>query len=249
MPERQPAQPATGDARPGVMRIAMWSGPRNLSTAMMYAFGNRADCDVVDEPFYGCYLAHTGLTHPMRAEILATRPQEAEQVIAELTGPVGAPVQYQKHMAQHMLPDIARGWMGEMRNVYLIRHPARVMASFAAKYENPTLEDIGFLQQAELFEQFPGPVIDSADIRRDPQAMLRRLCDQIGLSFDPAMLCWPAGGHADDGVWAAHWYGAVHQSTGFAGPEGDLPQVSGDLGALVEQALPSYRRMEAMKLG
>jgi hypothetical protein len=237
------------------MRIAMWSGPRNLSTAMMYAFGNRADCAVVDEPFYAAYLAATGLDHPMRAEILAAQPQDPEEVVAQLMGPIpgGRAHFYQKHMAQHMLPGVPRGWTAEVKNVFLIRHPARVIASYGAKRENPTLDDIGFWQQAELFDSVKAAggrpvVIDSHDIRDDPEGMLRKLCDAIGLGFDPAMLHWPAGGHAADGVWAPVWYGAVWKSTGFAGAEGPLPEVPAHLEPVLEAALPFYERLRAEKI-
>lgn len=237
------------------MRIAMWSGPRNLSTAMMYSFGARPDCAVVDEPFYGPYLRMTGLDHPMRDEILAARPESADDVAASLTGPVSGqkPHFYQKHMTQHMIPGMPRDWMGQVVNVFLIRHPARVIASFGAKWDGFGLADIGFSQQTELFEyvqalgQTP-VVVDSADIRRDPKGMLRKLCNAIGLPFDPAMLNWPKGGHPADGVWASHWYGAVHNSSGFAAAEGDLPVLTGNAAALLEQALPHYERLERVKI-
>ena len=238
------------------MRIAMWSGPRNLSTAMMYSFGNRADCAVVDEPFYAAYLADTGLDHPMRDEILCSQPQDptvvADQLVTEK--PEGKPVYYQKHMTQHMLPSVPRSWMKDCVNVFLLRHPARVVASYAAKRENPAMMDIGFVQQAELYDNICGTgqtpvVVDSHDIRQDPEGMLRKLCDAIGLEYDPAMLHWEKGGHRSDGVWASHWYGAVHGSTGFAGPEGELPKLDGQLAELVEQVLPSYHAMSERKLG
>lgn len=232
------------------MKIAMWSGPRNLSTAMMYAFGNRTDCAVVDEPFYAAYLAMTGIQHPMQAEILASQPQDPAEVAASLVGqnPEGKPHFYQKHMSQHMIAGVPRDWVAAMTNVFLIRHPARVIASYAAKRENPTLEDIGFRQQAELFDQFGGVVVDSHDIRDDPEGMLRKLCDAIGIDWDPAMLSWPKGGHKDDGVWAQHWYGAVWNSTGFAGAEGPLPEVPEHLQDVLQAALPFYERMRAVKV-
>lgn len=237
------------------MRIAMWSGPRNLSTAMMYAFGQRADMAVVDEPFYAAYLAATGLDHPMCDEIIASQPTDPAKVAAALTGSIPAEKAhyYQKHMCQHMIREMPRDWMSEVVNVFLIRHPARVIASFGAKYEAMTLADIGFTQQTELFDHVralgQAPiVIDSADIRRDPEAMLRALCDAIGLDWDPAMLSWPAGGHAADGVWAPVWYGAVHRSTGFAGPEGDLPELDAAAAELLDAALPHYERLAALRL-
>ncbi|MDQ2090409.1 sulfotransferase-like domain-containing protein [Marimonas arenosa] len=237
------------------MRIAMWSGPRNLSTAMMYSFGARPDFAVVDEPFYAAYLKLTGLNHPMRDEILASQPTDPDLVAKAIVGPISAqkPHFYQKHMTQHMIPGIPRDWMTEVVNVFLIRHPARVVASFGAKYDNPTLTDIGFLQQAELYDEVTvaggNPVvIDSSDIRRNPEVMLRRLCHAIGLGFDTAMLAWPVGGHAQDGVWAAHWYGAVHASTGFAPAEGPLPTLTPDRAELAAQAMPSYEKLAAVKL-
>ncbi|MFK7939606.1 MAG: HAD family hydrolase [Roseovarius sp.] len=237
------------------MRIAMWSGPRNLSTAMMYSFGARADMAVVDEPFYAAYLYATGLDHPMRDQILASQPTDPSQVIADLLGsvPGGKPHFYQKHMSQHMIDVIPRGWVDDVTNVFLIRHPARVAASFAAKFEKPTLKDIGFVQQAELFEQLSSAghstvVIDSHDIRADPERMLKRLCAAIDLPWDPAMLSWSAGGHKDDGVWASHWYGAVHRSTGFAAAERELPLVEGALKRLVEAAMPAYEALKCHKI-
>lgn len=237
------------------MRIAMWSGPRNLSTAMMYSFGNRSDCAVVDEPFYAAYLADTGLNHPMRDEVMASQPQDptvvADRLVTEM--PEGKSVYYQKHMTQHMRPAMPRRWMADCKNVFLLRHPARVIASFAAKYDAITETDIGFLQQAELYDYVLGlgqtpVVIDSYDIRQNPQGMLRKLCDALGLEWDPAMLYWPEGGHRSDGVWASRWYGAVHNSTGFAGPEGPLPELSDEHWELVEKVLPSYEEMAARKL-
>lgn len=237
------------------MRLAMWSGPRNLSTAMMYSFGARSDFAVVDEPFYAAYLAQTGLAHPMREAILASQSTDPVQVVDQLLGPIpeGKPHFYQKHMSQHMIAGIPRDWVSQLTNVFLIRHPTRVAASFSAKYDNPTLADIGFVQQVELYDQLQAAganpvVIDSHDIRKDPEIMLRRLCDAIGLAWDPAMLSWPAGGHPSDGVWATHWYAAVHGSTGFAGPEGDLPDLDGPRAALAKAAMPAYQRLRAVAI-
>lgn len=135
-----------------IKRIAMWSGPRNLSTAMMYSFGGRTDSTVVDEPFYAAYLAMMGIAHPMRDEILGSQSQSAEYVAQKLLAPVDTPVFYQKHMTQHMIKGVSRGWMADVTNVFLIRHPVRVVASYAKKREGPSLDDIGFRQQAELFD-------------------------------------------------------------------------------------------------
>ena len=236
-------------------RIAMWSGPRNLSTAMMYAFSARGDCAVWDEPFYAAYLDITGLPHPMRDDIIATHETDPDRVAAACKGPV--PQQqslfYQKHMTQHMIPGFDRRWMRSCQNVFLIRHPARVVASYAKKREGATLADIGFAQQAELFDEvmswsnLPPVVIDSDDIRADPAALLQKLCAALHVSFTRKMLHWPAGGNQADGVWAAHWYAAVHRSTGFAGAEGPLPALGGAYADLAAAALPFYEKLAGHK--
>lgn len=227
----------------------MWSGPRNLSTAMMYSFGARGDCKVVDEPFYAAYLAKTGLEHPMGDEIIASQPTDPVQVAGGLMAPCEQPVFYQKHMTQHMIDGVPRDWMKDVTNVFLIRHPARVVASYAKKREKPTLEDIGFVQQLELFESCDDAVVvDAADIRANPEGVLQALCDAIDIDWTPNMLSWPSGGHADDGIWAAHWYGAVHRSTGFGGAEGEIPQLGPEFDQVVDAAMPIYDQMAALRL-
>lgn len=238
------------------MRIAMWSGPRNLSTAMMYAFAARGDCAVVDEPFYGAYLAATGIDHPMREGVIASQPADPADVAAGCLGPIPQEkaLYYQKHMTLHMIPGFDRGFMRGLTNVFLIRHPARVVASYAKKRENPTLADIGFVQQAELFDEVAGwmghapLVIDSAAIRAEPNRALQVLCAALEIPFRPQMLGWPAGPKPYDGVWAPHWYGAVHQSTGFEEPEGALPHLSGAAADLAAAALPHYERLARLAL-
>lgn len=231
------------------MKIAMWSGPRNLSTAMMYSFAARGDCAAWDEPFYAAYLAATGIEHPMRAEVLAANVTNPTEIAARCAGPYPAmPHFYMKHMAFHMLEGFPLDWAQGCVNVHLIRHPARVVASYGAKREHPTLADIGFAQQVRLFHHLPGPVIDATDIRADPEAMLGKLCAEIALPFDPAMLRWPAGPKPFDGAWAPHWYGSVHASTGFAGAEGPLPELSGEAGALADAALPFYEDLAAHRI-
>ena len=237
-------------------RIAMWSGPRNLSTAMMYAFSARGDAVVWDEPFYSAYLDATGITHPMRDQIIATNEPDPDIIAATCKGPVpqGQQIFYQKHMTLHMIPAFDRRWMRSCTNVFLIRHPARVVASYAKKREGATLADIGFVQQAELFQEVTewsgaAPVvIDSDDILADPEASLRKLCTAIGISFSRKMLHWPAGGNESDGVWAPHWYGAVHRSTGFEGAEGPLPALGGSYAALAAEALPYYESLAGYRL-
>ncbi|MEL6684347.1 MAG: HAD family hydrolase [Pseudomonadota bacterium] len=228
----------------------MWSGPRNLSTAMMFAFGNRADFAVWDEPFYAPYLKATGADHPMRDQIIATHETDPMVVAQRCIDTIRAqkPHFYMKHMPHHMIDGFPLDWAKDCINIHLIRHPARVIASYGAKRDQMTLEDIGFAQQAPLFDKIGGLVIDSADIRANPEDMLRKLCDAIHLPFDPAMLSWPAGPRAEDGVWAAHWYGAVHQSTGFAGAEGPLPVLGKDSQDMLALALPFYERLRLQKL-
>jgi hypothetical protein len=229
------------------MRIAMWSGPRNLSTAMMYAFGARADFAVMDEPFYAPYLAASGADHPMRAEILLAHETDPARV-GRLCRQTGTPHLYMKHMPHHMLEGFPLDWANDCVNIHLIRHPARVIASYAAKREAPTLEDIGFVRQTEIFDRLGGIVIDSTDIRARPDAMLRALCDSIGLPFDTAMLKWPAGSRPEDGIWASHWYGAVHKSTGISVAEGPLPDVPTALEPPLNAAMPHYLGLRARRI-
>ena len=226
------------------MRIAAWSGPRNLSTALMYAFGNRADCDAIDEPFYAAYLARTGLDHPMRDAVLDAQPTEPAAVAALLRRD-GAPHVYQKHMAHHMA-GLPLDWAEGCVHLHLVRHPARVIASYGAKRAAMTEADLGFAAQAALYDRLGGVVLDTTALRADPDGVLRRLCAAIGLPWDPAMLAWPAGPKPFDGPWAPHWYDAVHRSTGFAGAEGPVPRV--DRPDLLRAALPFYDAMRARAL-
>lgn len=236
------------------MKIAMWSGPRNLSTAMLYSFAARGDCAVWDEPFYAAYLAATGINHPMADAVIAAGITDPAGVAAACTGdiPDGQPLYYQKHMTLHMIPEFDRGFMRQLTNVFLIRHPARVVASYAQKREGPTLADIGFVQQAELFDQVADwmgrapVVVDSADIRATPRETLGALCAALGISFTDNMLAWPAGPKPFDGVWAPHWYNAVHASTGFGAAEGPLPDLPPEYARLVDQAMPYYDRLRAL---
>lgn len=237
-------------------RIAMWSVPRGLSTAMMYSFAARGDCTVWDAPFYAAYLEYTGVNHPLRDDVLAMHEPDPDVVASICKGPVpgGNTMFYQKHPALHMLAQFDRRWMRSCTNVFLIRHPARVIASYAKKREGTTLDDVGFVQQAELFDEVAGwsgqapVVIDSDDIRGEPEAMLRKLCMAIEVPFTRKMLHWPAGGNEADGAWAPHWYAAVHRSTGFARAEGPLPKLGGVYADLARQALPYYERLVAYKL-
>jgi Sulfotransferase domain len=249
-------RPQSGCHEDRLMNIAMWSGPRNLSTALMYAFASRADCTVWDEPFYAAYLAETGIDHPMRDEVIAAGIADPAGVAARCIGPNpdGRPLWYQKHMTLHMVPSFQRGFMRDLTNAFLIRHPARVVDSYSKKRESPTLADLGFLQQAELFAQVADmtgtapPVISAESIRRDPRSALTRLCTVLNIPFAEAMLSWPSGPKPHDGVWAPHWYNAVHASTGFGEPEGPIPSLDAAGQRLVELAWPAYSRLAALAI-
>jgi hypothetical protein len=220
---------------------------------MMYAFAARGDCAVSDEPFYAAYLSATGIDHPMREAVIASQPTDPAIVAAACLGPNpdGQPHWYQKHMTMHMIPAFDRGFLSGLTNVFLLRHPAHVIASYARKREAPTLQDIGFLQQAQLFDQVADmtgtapPVITAESIRANPRAALGRLCAALGLPFTEAMLHWPAGPKPFDGVWAPHWYGAVHRSTRFEDPEGPLPDLPPAYQRLADAALPAHDRLAA----
>lgn len=235
-------------------RIAMWSGPRNLSTAMMRSFGARGDCICVDEPFYAHYLISTGLPHPVREQIIASQPVDWRQVLPDLTTtPCDRPIQYQKHMVQHMLSGMDLGWTDAITNVFLIREPERVVASFAAKRGLPDPAELGFTRQWQMFQEMasrgPTPVvIDSADIRRDPGRALTALCNRIGIEYTANMLSWPPGPHREDGVWGVVWYDAVNRSTSFAGAEGASPQLDGELSRLADSLRPAYQKIASHRL-
>jgi len=230
----------------------MWSGPRTVSTALMRSFGNRADTVVVDEPLYSYYLARTGVDHPGRAEIIASMSADWREVLGQLARaplPEGKSVYYQKHMTHHLLPEVDRSALSGLRHAFLIRDPRQLLASYARVRSAPVLADLGLEQQAEIFSAFGGPVIDSADILRDPRAALEALCDALGIGFSEAMLSWPAGPRDTDGVWAPYWYDSVWQSTGFGPyrqPAGDeLPPELADLAA---QCQPFYEQLAAHRL-
>ena len=237
-------------------RIAMWSGPRNISTAMMRSFGARPDTAVVDEPFYAAYLAHTGLDHPMTAEVLASQPHDWREVVATLLGPVpdGKPLYYQKHMTHHMLPHFGRDWLGRVRNAFLIRSPGAVLASYVRKRASVSLGDIGIVQQRELFDREADrlgaapPVVDAADILGHPEPVLARLCAALGIEYTAAMLSWPPGRRSTDGVWAPAWYATVERSTGFATTPPEPATLTPELQRVADAALPYYESMAAHRL-
>jgi len=202
------------------LRIAAWSGPRNISTAMMRSWENRSDTYVVDEPLYAHYLRATGLDHPGRDDVLKHHDANWESVIEQLIGPCEDSVFYQKHMTHHLLPDISRDWLSEVEHLFLIREPREMLTSLMKQIPQPTLEDTGLPQQVELLGELKAIgktpiVLESKDVLQNPKGMLALTCENLEIEFDDAMLSWPAGPRETDGVWAPHWYASVEASTGF----------------------------------
>ena len=240
------------------LRLAMWSGPRNLSTALMRSFASRGDCRIVDEPFYAAYLVASGADHPMRAEVIASQSSSPTEVARQcVSGAVDQPIHYQKHMTQHLWPDFDRGFIRKLTNVFLIREPERVVASFADRMGDDFDRDaIGFRQQAEVFDYVADHsgeaplVVDAADIRRDPSAVLTELCRRLHIAYTPAMLRWSPGLHPDYGVWAEHWYGAAFESSGFAPPDDSpYPPLHRKAAEIAEWARPHYDRLAKYRIG
>ena len=234
------------------VNIAMWSGPRNISTAMMYSFGNRPDCRCWDEPFYGFSLARRGNAHPLREEIIAAWGADFDALVQRCLAPPpqgGRPVFYQKHMTHHMLKGVDRSFVLGMTNAFLVRSPERVLESYVKKWPTVTLQDIGFVEQAEIFDMVAErlgkapPVVDADDILSDPEGTLRALCQALGIAFRAEMLAWPAGPKPFDGVWAPHWYNAVWRSTGFERRPSAKPVLTASLAAIAEAARPYYERL------
>jgi hypothetical protein len=229
----------------------MWSGPRTLSTALMRSWGNRADTVVVDEPLYAFYLARTQVDHPGRAEVLASQPNDWATVVSNLTAaplPPGATIGYQKHMTHHLLPEVDRERLEGLRHAFLIRDPQALLVSYSRVRQAPTLADLGLEQQVDLHNRFGGPVIDAADLLRQPAAALGALCAALDVAFDPAMLAWPAGPRDTDGVWAPHWYEAVWKSTGFGPPAPPPPEPPRHLSGLLEECRPLYDTLWRQRL-
>ncbi len=234
-----------------VLRVAMWSGPRNISTAMMRSFENRSDCEVWDEPLYGPYLATTGKQHPGADEVIADQGSDWREVVEKILGPApnGAPVFYQKHMTHHMLPHISLDWLDSLCNCFLIRHPAQVLASYSVRRSEFDASDLGFPQQLELFRyvcersaSIP-PVLDSRDVLADPHGMISALCDCIGIEFQQQMLAWPAGRRDTDGVWSKYWYDKVWESTGFAPYTPNSIELNPIRQSMVDECMPAYEEL------
>jgi len=238
------------------LRIAMWSGPRNISTAMMRSFGSRTDCWVSDEPFYGAFLKATGEPQPMAAETITAMDCNWQSILATQSGeaPGGKTIWYQKHMPHHMVGPVSIADMGGHLHAFLIRAPERVVASYAAKNELRRAELLGFGQMRRYFETEAARtgrtpvVIDSDDILADPPALLRALCKALGIAFTPAMLTWGKGPHPADGVWGAHWYDKVNQSTGFGAPPGAPPVLEGAFAELADACRADYEALHRYRL-
>lgn len=239
------------------IRIAMWSGPRNISTAMMRSWGNRADTVVVDEPFYAAYLNATGIVHPMQQEVLASQSLDYAQVIkSELENhlPPGKLIQYQKHMTLHMVADIDEDWFIALRHAFLIRSPEEVVASYGIKRDSVTEDDLGYVKQKELYDKVVAlhgsrpPVIDAQDVSNNPRKVLQKLCDYLAVSFDERMLNWAAGPRESDGVWAAHWYQNVEKSTEFVPHKTKELNLSKEQQWIADQSRPYYQEMYKHKI-
>lgn len=233
------------------IRIAMWSGPRNLSTAMMRSFSSRADTFVSDEPFYGAYLKHTGDPQPMAEAIIEDMECNWEAVAKaqRASAPDGSPVWYQKHMPHHMEGPVSIADLPDTRHAFLIRDPVRVAASYANKRTAIRPDHLGTARQREYFDieadrlgRAP-PVVDSADILGDPEGVLSLLCKALGIDWDPSMLAWERGAHPQDGIWGTHWYDAVNSSTGFGSAPGPLPHLSEEFQRTADACRKDYEYM------
>lgn len=238
------------------IHIAMWSGPRNLSTAMMRSFSSRSDTFVSDEPFYGAYLRETGDPQPMGDTVMASMDCTWHSVAHNISqqAPDGSAIWYQKHMSHHMEGPVSITDFPEHRHAFLIRDPRRVAASYANKRTAIRPDHLGTARQREYFELVadragsPPPVIDSADVLASPAGVLARLCSALGIEWSPAMLSWKTGPHPQDGVWQSHWYDAVNASTGFGSPPGPLPVLSDDYAAVAAACMADYEALARYRI-
>jgi hypothetical protein len=238
------------------IRIAMWSGPRNISTAMMRSFSSRADCAVSDEPFYGAFLKTSGEPQPMADEVIADMDCDWQSIASAMRGPVpgGRAVWYQKHMPHHMVGPIDILDFPDHAHAFLIRAPELVVASYAAKNDLRAAHLLGFAKLVDYHSRISdklgacAPIIDSNDILNDPAGMLAALCAALGIDWDPAMLGWQAGRHPDDGIWASHWYGAVEKSTGFAPPSSKMPLLNDEARRIADECQADYEVLSALRI-
>ena len=238
------------------VRIAGWSGPRNISTAMMRSWESRPDCAVIDEPFYACYLLESGADHPMREDIIASQPTTREEVVASLSAQTSAAIQYEKHMTHHMPRGVDLSWTRDLKHVFLIRSPERVIASYRQKMPSVSADDIGIVRQRELFDEITAisgkrpPVLDALDVLNDPESSLRQLCLTLDVPwYQGSMIQWQVGSRPTDGVWASHWYSSVESSTQFSPPPSSLPHLDDEDRALAADMMLHYEAMAQFKLG
>lgn len=232
-------------------RIAMWSGPRNISTAMMRSWENRPDCSVVDEPFYAYYLHKSKSPHPMFEQVLASQAKDYATVAKHLSmGACESPLQYQKHMTQHILSMDDLSWAQDLHHCFLIRDPAYVVASYTHSRGECSAEDIGIIRQYKLYELFKKqsnrviPVIDAQMVLSQPEKTLGNLCEALKIPFFSQMLSWPAGSRDSDGIWAKHWYHRVEKSTGFAPTKSKQIKLSPQQQAVVDEVMPYYTKLK-----
>ena len=220
-----------------ITKIALWSGPRNISTAMMYSFGNRKDTTIVDEPLFGYFLKHTGAWRPSRDEALSSMEQDPSKVINELSNPnIENPVYFMKHMANHLI-DLDWSVLKNFKNILLTRDPKDMLLSYYKHIENPSMLDTGYQIQLEILNylldhKLPFIVLDSKQVLDSPEQMMRKLCNKLSIPFTNKMLKWESGPRKEDGVWAKYWYQNVHNSTGFnkvKREDEELPQHLTDL--------------------
>lgn len=228
--------------------ICLWSGPRNVSTALMYSFRQRSDVSVIDEPLYGHYLRESGVAHPGREEVLENMQLDGNKVMKELLAESQhGPNLFLKQMAHH-LTGIDHDFLAATDNVFLIRDPEQMLPSLINQVPEPSLRDTGLKIQADLFDELVAigqtpPVLDAKQLLLDPARVLELLCRQLGLSFEKAMLSWSAGPKPEDGIWAKHWYHNVHHSTGFMPYTEKKDPFPDQLAALLETCKPHYDKL------
>lgn len=227
----------------------MWSGPRNISTTVMYSFGQRNDTEVVDEPLYAHYINQVAdLDHPGIDEVLASQPSDAAVVLKSMLSPGDRPVRFFKNMGHHLLGIEDWGFLDLLENFVLTRHPAEVIQSLTKHMKQPTLRDLGYSYLVEIVSWLESrgikpTVVVSSDILANPGDVLAALCERLGLAWDPAMLAWEAGPRPEDGVWAKHWYHGVHSSIGFRPPDQRREPLADEYQELLSEALPLYERL------
>ena len=237
------------------IRIAMWSGPRNISTAMMRSFENREDTFVIDEPFYAYYLSHSGLNHPGKEKVLKSQSTKWDEVVRLITGdiPDNKSIWYQKHMVHHIADDKNIDWVKDFQNCFLIRHPKEVIISYAKQTPISGITDLGFVQQVNLFKKIKtltgkAPfVFDAKDILINPEKHLKKMCEYFNINFSRKMLIWSKGKRKTDGVWSPYWYKNVINSNSFFTYKDSQEKVSPQYKNLLNECLPYYDYLQLFK--